>query len=271
MRALAMLMILIACAAGARADGTASPRVIGIEGHVQITLPRNDCLPKPVDDRTPLILRIEKADTTADGMTTYDFHYIGFEPGTYPLKDYLIHPDGGAAEEAGDTMIEVRSILPKDHNGALNPHLPGAFPGIGGYRLWLGAFSMIWVLGLAGFVWFGRRKKPVVVVDTVAPVPSYAERMRPLVEDAAAGRLGADGQAELERLMIGYWRDKLALDDQRMAAMLASLKAHPAAGALLRAVENWLHRPGGVPAAEINALLEPYRHAAAGSAMEVAS
>ena len=262
---LAVHMILCAGAGIARADSAAPQRVIGIEGHTQVTLDRADYQPKPVDDRTPLILRVENTRTGADGKTLYDFHYIGFEPGSYPLKDYLIHADGSPADEIGETVVEVRSVLPPDHLGTLNPHVPRPFPWIGGYRMLLGGFASIWVLGLAGFLWLGRKKKPPVVVDTVVPVPSYAERLRPLVEAAAAGRLGADGLAELERLMIGYWRDKLALPEQRMAAMLASLKAHPDAGALLRAVENWLHRPGGVPAAEINALLEPYRHAAAGA------
>lgn len=262
--ACAAVAILIACPENSRAADTPPPRVIGIEGHIQVTLDRADYQPKPVDDRTPLILRIDKADPASDGKTTYDFHYIGFEPGSYPLKDYLIHPDGSTAEEIGGVMVDVRSILPQDHNGALNPHVPRPFPRIGGYRMLLGGFALVWVLGLAGFIWLGRRKIPVAVAAVMVPEPSYAERLRPLVEAAAAGALDANGQAELERLMIGYWRDKLALPDQRMAAMLAALKADPRAGALLRAIENWLHRPGGASADEITALLEPYRHADAG-------
>lgn len=92
-----------------------------------------------------------------------------------------------------------------------------------------------------------------------APPPGYAERMRPLVEAAAAGNLTVDGQAELERLMTGYWREKLALPDSRMAEALAALKRHPEAGALLRAMERWLHRPGGATREEIRSLLEPYQ------------
>jgi hypothetical protein len=69
-----------------------------------------------------------------------------------------------------------------------------------------------------------------------------------------------DEQAALERLLMGYWRDKLRLDEARMADMLQQLKRHAEAGAILRAVERWLHKPGAAPgASEINALLEPYR------------
>jgi hypothetical protein len=82
--------------------------------------------------------------------------------------------------------------------------------------------------------------------------------MRPLVEAAASGRLAASGQAELERLMTGYWREKLGRPGLRMAESLVALKAHPEAGALLLAMESWLHQPGGASPAEIETLLKPY-------------
>jgi hypothetical protein len=92
--------------------------------------------------------------------------------------------------------------------------------------------------------------------------------MRPYVEAAAAGSLTASGQAELERLMTGYWREKLDLPERRMADILAGLKRHPEAGSLLLALERWLHRPGGASATEINGLLEPYRHLPVAAAKE---
>jgi hypothetical protein len=235
-------------------------RVIGIEGKVSTVLNRGDYQPKPLDDRTPLILRIEAITPEGGDRFNYHFHYIGFEPGSYDLGNYLILPDGSPAAEAGGVMIDVRSILPADHDGSLNSYLTRPFPWFGGYRMMLAALAIVWVLGLVGFYWFGRRKKPVIVVEPVPPPPGYAERMRPLVEAAAAGTLTVSGQAELERLMTGYWRDKLALPDQRMADTLAALKRHQDAGALLLALERWLHRPGGATRSEIDRLLEPYRH-----------
>jgi hypothetical protein len=237
-----------------------APRVIGIEGNVSVLLNRDDYQPKPLDDRTPLILRIEAIAPEGDGRFNYHFHFIGFEPGSYDLGHYLILPDGSPAAEAGGVMINVRSILSADHDGSLNPYLTRPFPWFGGYRMMLAALAALWVLGLVCFYWFGRRRKPVIVIEPVLPPPSYAERMRPLVEAAAAGTLSVSGQAELERLMTGYWRDKLVLPDQRMADTLAALKRHEAAGALLQALEHWLHRPGGATQTEIDRLLEPYRY-----------
>ncbi len=119
--------------------------------------------------------------------------------------------------------------------------------------------GVVWVLGFLAFWWFGRRRKTVAEETVVPPPPGYAERMRPLVEAAASGDLTIEGQAELERLMTGYWRERLALPETRMSEALAALKRHAEAGALLRAMELWLHRPGGVSREEIHALLEPYR------------
>lgn len=235
-------------------------RVIGIEGDLEITLGRGDYLPKPLDDRTPLILRVEAVKPVANGKFQFNFHYIGFEPGTYQLADYLIHPDGSPATEVGDVPVTVRSILPASHDGALTRYVPQPFPWFGGYRMVLGALAALWVLGLFAFIWFGRRKKAVEVEAVVVPAPTYAERMRPFVEAAAAGNLTASGQAELERLMSGYWREKLAMPEPRMADALAALKRHPEAGSLLRALERWLHHPGGASPGEVNGLLEPYRH-----------
>jgi hypothetical protein len=255
-------------AIGGGVSAAPDPRVIGIEGDLEITLARGDYQPKPLDDRTPLILRVEAVEKTDDGRFKYDFHYIGFEPGSYELADYLVGPDGSPAAEIGGVMVQVRSILPPDHKGVLNSYVPRPFPWFGGYRMMLGGLAVLWVLGLLAFIWFGRRKRTEAAVEAVVPPPSYAERMRPFVEAAAAGKLTISGQAELERLMTGYWREKLNLPEQRMADVLAGLKRHPEAGSLLLALERWLHRPGGASAAEITGLLEPYRHLPAATAKE---
>lgn len=267
---IAWIAVFVSSAGFASAEEP-GPRKIGIEGDLRITLERGDYQPKPLDDRTPLILRVESVTPAAEGRFLYDFHYIGFEPGSYKLADYLIRPDGMAATEIGEVPVVVSSILPPNHDGALNSYMRRPFPWFGGYRLLLGGLAVLWVLGLLAFAWFGRRRKSAVVEEIVPPPPSYAERMRPFVEAAAAGKLSSSGQAELERLMTGYWREKLALSGQRMADTLAELKRHPEAGSLLRALERWLHRPGGASPEEVNGLLAPYRHLPSAATKEVAA
>lgn len=247
----------------------AGPGGISLEREVTVTLDRGDYQPKPLDDRTPLILRLEKVSPAGDGKFAYVFHYLSFEPGAYKLADYLIHPDGSPAVDLGETPIEVSSILPKDHQGELNAFAARPFPFFGGYRMMLGGLAALWLCGLPALIWLGRKKKAVAVGEVAVPAPSYAERMRPFVEAAAKGELTASQQAELERLMTGYWREKVARPDQRMSEAISELKGHPEAGFLLRAIERWLHHPGGASRKEIDLLLEPYRDLSAAAVKEV--
>ena len=242
-------------------SSTNASRTIGIEGRVTLDLPRGDYRPRPLDDRTELILRIESV-TATNRQQRYEFSYMGMEPGDYRLADYLVRPDGSRADELSNTLVHVQSVLPENHDGKLTAFAPGRFPFIGGYRIFLALLGALWLGGIGLFIWSYRKKRVVAAPAVVVPEPSFAERMRPLVEAAAAGKLSLDGQAQLERLFIGFWREKLnPPGDQRMADALAELKAHAQAGELLRALEHWLHERTGATAAEVNALLEPYRQA----------
>ena len=60
--------------------------------------------------------------------------------------------------------------------------------------------------------------------------------------------------------MIGYWRNRLKLEHVSPAEVIALMRRHEEAGALLRSLEEWLHKPGArAEAAEIAALLGPYQ------------
>lgn len=233
---------------------------IGMEQEVKVALDRGDYLPKAQDDRTPLMLRLEGVTPGKSGGYDYVFRYIGFEPGTYRLADYLVRPDGSPATSGDQSLVVVKldTILPENFQGELVAHTAGPFGRIGGYRRALAALAALWLVALPALLWLTRRKKPLVAETAVVVAPTYAERLRPLVEAAAEGRLDAAGQAALERLLTGYWREKLGRPELRMAESLAALKEHPEAGALLLALERWLHRPGGVAPAEIDVLLKPY-------------
>lgn len=241
----------------------ASPtRDLGIEGDASFELARADYQARPLDDRTELILRIESITPVADGRHRYDFHYMGLEPGSYSLADYLMRPDGSRPDELADVRVQVESRLPLDHNGQLNPYHPARFPFLGGYRVFLAGLGVLWVAGIGGFIWSFRKKIVRTAPAVVVPEPSFAERLQPLVAAAASGNISVAQQTLLERLVMGFWREQLALPDQRMAEALARLKEHPQAGALLRALERWLHQRHGAPIAEVNALLEIYRQPA---------
>ncbi|BCX48374.1 hypothetical protein HAHE_22820 [Haloferula helveola] len=258
--ALSMLiaMVLPVAAAPDAPDDVSDPNAIGIEEGTRVVLERDDYIPRPLDDRTPLIVRLGEVSPVEDGYS-YRFHFIGFEPGEYRLADFLMRADGTPAEELGDRTVTVKTILPADHDGSLTPHVPSTFPWFGGYRTLLIGLGVVWVLGWIALAWFGRRRRAADEAVQEPPPPTFAERLRPYVEAAAGGELDSREQAELERLLSAYWRDRLKLPEQRMASELAELRKHPEAGELIRALEGWLHRPGGVSPERVDDLLAPYR------------
>ena len=90
---------------------------------------------------------------------------------------------------------------------------------------------------------------------------SLADRLRPLVEDAMHGKLDDGKQAELERMLLTYWRGKLDLNDATAAEAITKIRNHETAGELLRQLEGWLHMPAERrQQVDVGSLLEPYRN-----------
>jgi hypothetical protein len=234
-------------------------RSVGLEGHITLDLPRSDYRPRPLDDRTEFILRIDSITPAGKDRFRYAFYFMGLEPETFNLADYLIRPDGSRPEELAGQTVQVRTVLPADHDGRLTHFAPNQFPFIGGYRAALATLAALWVIGIGGFIWSYRKRKAPAAVVVSPPQPTFSERLRPLVEAAAAGQLTLEEKARIERLLMGYWREKIPLPEMKMAEAVTQLRQHPQAGELLRALERWLHQRNSASPAEINSLLEPYR------------
>lgn len=255
---LAMVLAVVAAVSSGWSADAPPARNLGINGTSTMILPRADYQVRPVDDRTELLLNIESVTPLDAGGFRYEIHYMGLESGAYSLADFLILPDGSRPEEIKDFRLQVRAELPEDHDGQLERMSAAPFPFIGGYRIFLGFLGLLWVAGIVMFIRSYRKKKVVAVETIVVPEPGFAERIRPLVESAAAGTISLEEKTLLERLLMGFWREKLNLTESRVAEAILLLKRDPVAGELLRAMERWLHRPGGSSTEEINGLLEPY-------------
>ncbi len=259
---LALALALLA-AAQHRSDATEgsplpSPSV-GLPAKVdQLLLPGTELEAAPIEGRqAKLVLRV--IDVFPHGSAfRYNLAYYGLEPGTFDLKDYLRRKDRSPTADLPRIPVTVRAILPPGQvePNALRPS-PAAFRG--GYRLAAGLAVAAWVAGLLVILFLGRRRKGPTVDEARAGGSSLAERIKPLVEDAMAGKLGPGQHAELERMLIGYWRARLGLESASPARAIAAIRADPVAGALLRQLENWLHRPEPADEVDVVALLEPYR------------
>jgi hypothetical protein len=239
-----------------------------MEGRREVILTDSTLVAKTPDRRSPLLLRIASATPTGSS-THYDLRYVGRVPGKYDLRDFLFTGTGLPASNLPPLSVSITGLLPKEHNGWLEEQALRA-PGMaGGYRIWMLALAFAWIAAPFIVARLLRKPKPHPVAVPTPRVPAFAERLRPLVERAAEGKLSADEQALLERMLIHYWQRRLELNSAGGSELMDQLRSHPEAGVLLRGLAEWLHRPPGRGAVNVEALLTPYRDAGRSHGEEV--
>ena len=218
---------------------------IGISGHVrQIVLPGPELEAVPLDSKSPIVLRV--LGTWPHGT---DFRY--------DLGKYLKHKDGTPVTGLPEIPVEVETLLPAGQVQP-NPLEPTALPKLGGYEKTMIALGVVWVLGLAAILLLGRKRAQAA--RELARPRTLAYELRPLLEDALAGRLSRSDRARLELRLVEFWRRKLGLEERAPQDLLVELRAHPQAGALLRSLEDWLHRPDPPERVDLAQLLSPYEN-----------
>ena len=117
---------------------------------------------------------------------------------------------------------------------------------------------MVWVIGLFLILFVGRGKKQKTVNGV--RVVSMADRLRPMVSDAIAGKLDQQQYGDLEMSLVAFWRKKLGKEKMDAATAISELKQHEEAGPLLRQLERWLHEPGQADQVDVAELLKPYEN-----------
>ena len=263
MRRVPGLVVALACvvsavAAQARDERRAS---VGMRARIEQVVVLGSALAvKPIEPKSPIVLRI--VATWPHGTDhRYDLEYYGLEPGTHDLGAYLTRADASDTTPLPKLEVAIEAILPP---GQIEPVAltPKAPPRLGGYSTTLVVGGVLWLVGLFAILFVGRRRRRAAVDAAKRPV-TLADRLRPLVEGAAAGSLDDGQKAELERLLLAFWRRRLDLGALKASAAIVQLRAHAEAGPLLRQLDAWLHKPGPARAVDVTALLQPYRDVAA--------
>lgn len=256
----ATMALWLVCYGSASAEG---PRqtTVGMTGRIeQLVLPGSELEAIPNEDRkTPVVLRVVRVFPHGTAFR-YDLEYQGLEPGEFDLKQHLRRKDGSSAADLPAIPVRVSALLPAGQVRP-NPLEIRQAPSVGGYRTLQLVAGAAWVLGLLAIVYFGflRRPKRQAAADAARPL-SLADRLRPLVDGAIAGKLSQPQLASLERTLLAFWRKRLHLEQADPEQAIQALRGHADAGPLLEQLEVWLHRPGAAGAVDPGRLLEPYQH-----------
>ena len=246
-----------------KAAGAGAPLVKGSVGMPlewkQVVISGSELEVLPLrDDRLPVVLKIDQTWPHGSDFR-YDFSFYGLEKGTFDLRDYLRRKDGSPLQMNQPLTVTVESVLSAD---TFEPSAvkPTRLPEPGGYRNTMVALGVIWIIGLGGLI-LSMRKRRQNGPDTPNQTTgrTLAEKLEPLVKEAASGTLSKEQQAQLERLLLTYWNQRLDLKQDRPADRIRQLKDHKEAGPLITAVEKWLHSRERVDDREIQSLLKPYR------------
>ena len=235
---------------------------VGVSARVdQLVLPGPELVVKPLNDhRDAIVLRIVAAFPHGTAYR-YDIEYYGLEPGTFDLRHYLQRVDGSSIEDLPALPVVIESVLPP---GQIQPNeiFSRPSPSLGGYRLTLIVSAVIWLAGLLAILFWIRTEHNRASGAGSSPERplSLADRLRPTVENAIAGTTSTRELAELERMLVAFWRKRLKLDHLGAADAFVVLREHREAGALLEQLEIWLHQPENSTHVNVAALLRPYQN-----------
>ena len=262
-----VLCLIFSGGLAAAADDPAKPQAtstVGIAKRVDsVILPGTKLQVKPMANRhQPFVMRI--INTYPHGTDhRYDIEFYALEPGDYNLIDYLVpvadspsSADNQNAIALPAVMVRVDATLPAGQIAPL-PLGETRIPWLGGYRLMWIAGGAMWLVGLYGLLFYGR-KKTLAATEAIAPTLSLADRLRPLVQAARDKQLAPEQRAALERTLIAFWCKRLNLGATAPAQVMSTLREHAEAGPLVRNLEEWLHRPDSSQSVDIDALLKPY-------------
>jgi len=253
-RVLASISVCVGVAAAQVRD--VREATVGMRAHIdQLVLEGAELVAAPTTTKAPVLVRVVKTWPHGEHLR-YDLEWVDFEEGAFDLTDYLVRKDGSSTDELPEVEVEVVSVLPGDmfEPSELEPEQG---PRLGGYSTQQILVGVLWALGLVAILFVGRKPKPKFLPPK--PKPTLADRLAPLVRRVIDGDAGEQENAELERLLVAFWRARLDLGDVKVADAVMAIRADDTAGALLRHVEGWLHAPTPPEGVDIVALLEPYR------------
>lgn len=219
--------------------GSRNQVTIGVEGRQVFTFVGPRLTAVPFTDGDPLAVRIVAIEALGNGFR-YDVRYMPYGPGNFDVSDYLV--DANSKRPAGllPLPIRVHAMLPKDYSGKLFDTSPTDINLHSNYRLGMALLWFSWGLLLAPLILYGHKTRKRMA--PVPPPPTIAARLHELLQLGTHSELQIEQQADIEKLLLAHWAERLCLSTDRLEDTLAQLRQHPSAGRQVHRLEMWLHK-----------------------------
>lgn len=202
-------------------------------------------------------VRIAKV-TPSGEASIYDVRYIVNRAGTFDLKDYLSGEDGASLAGLPSFKFQGDPKLSKQLEARIQETEQMSVDVGVHYHATLAALAVAWILCLLPLIFAGRTRKQAPEV-AVLPQETFTQFLQGCVLEIEAGTLDTEGMAKLEMQLLEHWRGQLALDRAPMTGLLWAIDRDPAAGPVLRQLQDWLHNPSSKTSPlSVATALKPY-------------
>jgi hypothetical protein len=218
--------------------------------------PKIEVIPR-TNNESSLVIRILKIKPAAEGFR-YDLEIYALDPGIHRISQFLRYATDRSPVQSLDATFEVTTTHPLDTLPKPSEPEPVEPEKLGGYKNLIIILGTFWVLIFFAIIFY--RKKPIANLVVETPLPTLHEKLQVLVSAASLGELNDQEQANLERLILGHWKEKIPeITSLTPARALVELRSHPEASPLILKLEEWLHAPNKkLSREEFLSLLTPY-------------
>jgi hypothetical protein len=229
---------------------------LGVEHAVTITYSGPELIVQPYRFGVPVNLRIARVIEN-DGLRTYDIRYMLNTAGEFDICKYLAAKDGSQL-----TDLPAFKVLGLGH---LSQNMDQRIQEVEtmGIDIWhyyyecIAAVITLWLIWLLLLIFYGR-EKPELPEEAV-PVETFYDVLSAYLAKLEDKTLDDKGKAQLEMLLINWWREQLGYGDLEMHEVVRRIGRDSSAAPAFHAIQQWLHNPrNSVGTDELLASLRPY-------------
>jgi hypothetical protein len=237
-------------------DGSIPEVPLGVEHAVTITYSGSELIVQPYRFGVPVNLRIAKV-IEKDGVRTYDIRYMLNTAGEFNISQYLATKDGSELTDLPEFKVLGLGHMSQNMDQRIQQVETMGIEIWHYYYECMAAAVTLWLVWLLLLIFYGR-EKPEIPEDT-APIETFYDVLSAYLAKIEDKTLDAKGKAQLEMLMINWWRTQLGYPDMEMRKVIRHIRKDAVSASAFDTVQQWLHNPqNSVSVDELLARLRPF-------------